>query len=328
MSRRRPERERGAALLAVLLLVAITGAIAASMVEGLRLSRAVAANAAARDQGRLFADGVGQLALLTIDDRIVQSPERTTLAGGWNGATRTVQLPGGGSADVTVRDGGNCFNLNSVVEGGLGRAFTRRATGVAQFMGLMMALDVPETVARRIAEAAADWADSDSIPGPGGAEDEAYAAGPAPYRTGNTLFADPGEVRALAGMDNDIYTRLRPWLCALPISELSPLNVNTLAVEQAPLLAMLAPGQIGLDRARRVLAQRPSAGWSNQIEFWRVEAMSELNVPLDAQVQPQLKTNWFTLDISVRLPGGEYREQGLVDARLQPSRIVQRRWTE
>ncbi|HYD14339.1 MAG TPA: type II secretion system minor pseudopilin GspK [Allosphingosinicella sp.] len=328
MKRQIPKRERGAALLAVLLLVAVTGAIAASMVEGLRLSRAVAVNATARDQGRLFADGVEQLALLTIDDRILESPERTTLAGGWNGATRTIQLPGGGSADVTVRDGGNCFNVNSVVDGQPGRPLVRRASGVGQFMGLMIALEVPEPDARRIAEAAADWVDSDAVPGPGGAEDEAYAAGPTPYRTGNTLLADPGEVRALAGMTADIYARLRPWLCALPVNDLSPLNINTLSLEQAPLLAMLAPGQITLERARRVLARRPSGGWANQVEFWRVEAMSELNVPLDVQVQPQLRTNWFTLDVQVRLMESEYRENVLVDARLQPSRVVQRRWTE
>jgi general secretion pathway protein K len=322
------ERERGAALLAVLLLVAVTGAIAASMVEGLRLSRTVAVNATARDQGRLFADGVEQLALLTLDDRTQQSPERTTLAGGWNGATRTIQLPGGGAADVTVRDGGNCFNVNSVVDGQPGRPFVRRASGVSQFMGLMIALEVPEQDARRIAEAAADWVDSDVVAGPGGAEDEAYAGGPTPHRTGNTLFADPGEVRSLAGMTPEIYARIRPWLCALPVNDLSPININTLSLEQAPLLAMLAPGQITMERARRVLAQRPSGGWGNQVEFWRVEAMSELNVPLDVQVQPQLKTNWFTLDVRVRLMGSDYRENVLVDARLQPSRMVQRRWTE
>ena len=175
---------------------------------------------------------------------------------------------------------------------------------------------------------AADWVDSDGVPGPGGAEDEAYAGGAAPYRTGNTLFADPGEVRALSGMTPDIYARLRPWLCAPPTSDLSPLNVNTLGVDQAPLLAMLAPGQIGLARARGVLAQRPSGGWNNQLEFWRTEALSELNVPLDVQVQPQLRTGWFTLDVRVRLMGSDYRETVLVDARLQPSRVVQRRWTD
>lgn len=328
MRRRVPERERGAALLAVLLLVAVTGAIAAAMIEDLRLSRSVAVNATARDQGRLFADGVEQLAVLAIDDRIQQSPERTTLAGGWNGATRTIQLPGGGSADVTVRDGANCFNVNSVVDGQPGRPLVRRPSGVGQFMGLMIALEVPEPEARRIAEAAADWVDSDTVAGPGGAEDEAYASGPAPYRTGNTLFADPGEIRALSGMTPDIYARLRPWLCALPTNELSPININTLGVEQAPLLAMLAPGQLGLDRAGRVIAGRPSGGWNNQVEFWRIDAMSALNVPMDVQVQPQLRSRWFTLDVRIRVMGSEFRENLLVDARLQPSRIVQRRWRD
>jgi len=320
-------REQGAALLAVLLLVAVTGAIAAAAMEGLRLSRAIAANATALDQARAFADGAEQLALLTIDDMIVRSPDRTTLAGGWNGAVRRMPLPdGAGLAEARVRDGGNCFNVNSVVEGDPRTALVRRPSGVAQFIGLMTALEIAEADARGIAEAAADWVDSDALPGPSGAEDAAYAAGPAPYRTGNTLFADPGELRAVAGVTPDIYRRLRPWLCALPVSDLSPININTLLPDQAPLLAMLAPGQLRVESARRVLAARPAAGWGNQIEFWRIEAMSELNVPLDVQLQAQLKTNWFALDVRVRIDEAQFDEAVLVDARLQPSRIVARRW--
>lgn len=321
-------KEKGAALLVVLLLVAITGAIAAAAMEGLRLSRTAAANAAGLDQGRAFADGVEQLAILTIDDLIAADPERTTLQGGWNGAVRRIPMPGGAAAELRVRDGGNCFNVNSVADGRPGTGLSRRPSGVNQFAGLMMALGVPEADSRRIAEAAADWVDSDTLPGPGGAEDAAYGAGPAPYRTGNALFADPGETRLLAGMNADIYRRVRPWLCALPVTDLSPININTLGQEQAPLLAMLAPGQIDLPRARRVLAQRPPSGWTNQIEFWRIESMSELNVPLDVQLQPQLRTSWFALDVRVQVADSEFSEMVLVDARLQPSRIVSRRWAE
>jgi general secretion pathway protein K len=323
-----PARERGAALLAVLLLVAVTGAIAAAAMEGLRLSRAVAANAVALDQARAFANGVEQLALLSLDDRIAESPERTTLEGGWNGAVRRTPLPGGALAAVRVRDGGNCFNVNSVVEGMPQTALVRRASGVAQFIGLMTALGAREAEARRIAEAAADWVDSDSAPGPAGAEDEAYAAGPSPYRTGNTLFAESGELRALAGMTPELYDRLRPWLCALPVSDLSPINLNTLAPGQAPLLAMLAPGQLSVEAARRVIAGRPSGGWTNQIEFWRLDAMRGLAVPLDAQLQPQLRTRWFALDVSVAVGESEFSETALVDARLQPSRVVARSWSD
>ena len=74
----RPVRgeERGAALLAVLLLVAVTGAIAAAALERLRLSRAIAENATALDQARAFAHGVEQLAILTLDDRIAEIGEQ------------------------------------------------------------------------------------------------------------------------------------------------------------------------------------------------------------------------------------------------------------
>jgi general secretion pathway protein K len=323
-----PQRERGAALLAVLLLVAVTGAIAAAAMEGLRLSRAVAANATALDQARAFAGGVEQLALLTLDDQVARSPDKTTLDGGWNGAVRRMPMPGGAIAEARVRDGGNCFNVNSVVEGEAQSALVRRPSGVAQFVGLMTALGTGEADARRIAEAAADWVDSDTIPGPGGAEDEAYSGGPEPYRTANSFFVEPGELRAVAGMTPELYRRLSPWLCALPISDLAPINVNTLTPDQAPLLAMLAPGQIGLDRARAVIGARPAGGWGSQVEFWRQDAMSGLIIPLDVQLQPQLRTRWFALDVSVQLGESEYDESALVDARLQPSRVVSRRWSD
>lgn len=326
MSRRAiPSRERGAALLAVLILVAVTGAIAAAAMEKLSLSRTAAMNAVALDQARLYAEGVERLAILTIDDMIAEDPERTGLAGGWNGATRRVPLPGGaGAAEIRVRDGGNCFNVNSVVEGDPRTRLVRRASGVLQLAGLMQVLAVPEGEARRIAEAAADWADSDSQAGPGGAEDAAYAD----YRTGNTLFADPGELAALAGMTPEIMGRLRPWLCALPSAELSPININTLLPEQAPLLAMLAPGRLEVGRARRILAGRPGNGWGSQIEFWRIDALRDLGVPLDTQLQLQLRTRWFALDVAVTMLDAEFRETALVDARLQPSRLAARRWGE
>ena len=83
-----PERERGAALLAVLLLVAIIGALSAAALERLRLSTSLAVNVSALDQARSFAIGVESLLALRIDDLVALSPERTTLAGGWRQACR------------------------------------------------------------------------------------------------------------------------------------------------------------------------------------------------------------------------------------------------
>ncbi len=324
--RRIPRHERGAALLTVLLLVAVMAALAATALERLRLSTALAVNSAALDQARAYAIGVESLIALTVDDLIARSPERTTLAGGWNGQSRRIPMPGGGSVTAAVRDGGNCFNLNSVVEGRLPGALAPRLIGIRQFEDLMRVLEVPQDQARRIAEAAGDWADSDIDRAPAGAEDPNYGGGPTQYRTGNTLFAEASEARTLAGMTPEVYARLRPWLCALPDTDLSSININTLAVEQAPLLSMLSPGQIPIETARQVIAARPAAGWASLSDFYRTRELIAVNLPLDVQLQPQLRTRWFQAVLDVELQGAELRETALLDGRIAPARVVARRW--
>ena len=321
-----PKRERGAALLAILLLVAIMGAIAAAAFEKLRLSTALSMNGAGLDQARAYAVGIESLLALRVDDLVAESPGATTLAGGWNRALRRIDLPGEGLAMGAISDGGNCFNLNSLAEGEDPAALAARPLGIGQFIGLMNALGVADAAAGRIAEAAADWVDSDAVPQPRGAEDAVYAALSPPYRPGNTLFAEVSELRAVAGMTPEIYRSLRPHLCALPTTELSPLNVNTLLPDQAPLLAMLAPGRIGLDAARAAIAQRPPAGWRRVGDFWATRALSAVSVPLDALNQVQLSTRWFALDLRIEFQGAELEETALVDARLAPSRVAVRRW--
>ena len=321
-----PSGERGAALLAVLLLVAVMGALAAAALERLRLATSLAVNTAALDQARAFAIGVESLISLTIDDLTAASPERTTLAGGWNGNRRRLPMPGGGLAEATVRDGGNCFNINSVAESRSPTMLTPRPAGIAQFQALMQVLEVPESTARPIAEAAGDWVDTDLEPGRAGAEDPQYARSEQGYRTGNTLFAGVSELRAVSGMTPEIYERVRPWLCALPVAELSPINVNTLAVEQAPLLAMLAPQQISLEAARRAIAERPQAGWNSVGDFYTSPALANVSLPLDVQFQPQLRTRWFTLELVVELQGAELTERALIDARIAPARVAARQW--
>lgn len=319
--------ERGAALLAVLLLVAVMGALTAAALEKLRLSTALAINTAALDQARAFAVGIESLMALTADDLLALDSQRTTNAGGWNGGTRRIPLPDDlGLAEATVRDGGNCFNVNSVAEGVPPNPLVPRASGIAQFASLMRLLGVPQGQADRIAASAGDWVDGDDIPSVGGGEDAVYAGAAQPYRAGNTLFADVTELRAVQGMTPEIYAQVRPWICALPSTDLSPININTLSAEQAPLLAMLAPDQIPLETARAAIAARPVAGWDNLYDFYRLGPMQSVLLPLDVQLQPQLRTRWFSVDIRIALQGAELRESALIDARIRPARVIARRW--
>jgi general secretion pathway protein K len=311
-------------LLAVLLLVAVMGAIAALAFERLRLSTALAVNHASIDQARAYAVGVETLMALRADDLAAQSREVTTLAGDWNGTLRRIPLPGEGLAEGTITDGGNCFNLNSLVQGEPPAPYTAREQGIAQFVALMIVLGIPESQARPIAAAAADWADGNSEPVAGGAEDSAYAGAERPHRAANTLFAEVSELRAVARVTPEIYRRIRPFLCALPIAEMSPINVNTLLPRDAPLLAMLAPGRLSPQGALAIIARRPGSGWRTKEDFTRAVGQSDLG--LDPGGQLQLNTRWFAIDLRIEFNGAELIETALVDAGTMPSRVVVRRW--
>ncbi|WP_380877378.1 type II secretion system protein K [Sphingomonas sp. DBB INV C78] len=323
--RRPPEKERGGALLTVLLLVAIMSALSVVALERLRLSTRLSANGAAADQARAYAIGAEAMALDKIAVLSGRDTGMTTLAGGWHGRPFAVPLPGG-IVTATLTDGGNCFNLNSVVEGLVAGDYAPREVGIRQFIALMRALGIEPAEARRVAASLVDWIDADSAPNPDGAEDDYYMQAATPYRAANTLLGDVSELRAVAGVTPEIYKQLRPWICALPNTELSPINVNTLSLDQAPLVVMLIPDQLDMPRARQILTERPAAGWSSTVDFWKLPALEALTPDMEVQSQTQLRTRWFNLALDVEIGGAQVNETALIDGGLVPARLVARKW--
>lgn len=319
----RRQGERGAALLTVLLLVAIVAVMAATTLERLRLSTRLTANSVALDQARGLALAAETLATSRITQLLRQNPDRVTLAGGWSNQPFALPLPGG-TATLRVRDGGNCFNLNSLVTE-LDGVYVADPTAVAQFARLARLLNIPG--GEGISAAAADWIDSDDQALGTGAEDGAYAGLAIPYRTAGTLMVDPSELRAVAGVTSEAYAKLRPWLCTLPRATRSTLNVNTLTPEQAPLVAMLLPDTLSVQAAAAGLLRRPAAGFADTQDFWKIFAAAGITDAL-AERQTGVVTQWFDVRIDVTVGDNELQEQALIDATTLPARLVSRQWGE
>ena len=315
-------RERGAALLTVLLLVAVIAVMAGAMLEKLRLSTRLAANAAAAEQARGWAVAAEALAAVRVGDLLGRSPDRVTLAGGWSDRPFGLPLPDGGAATARVVDGGNCFNLNGLVTEVSPGIYASDGEARGRFARLMRLIGVPVQVAEQVAGGAADWIDSDDQQQAGGAEDARYTGQAIAYRTAGTLMADPSELRAVAGVTPEVYARLKPWICTLPIAGASPINVNTLSPEQAPLLAMTAPDTLSVDAARGLLARRPLQGWSDAAAVFA----GTPNPPTATGLA--VTSQWFALRIDVAMPGSQLEERALIDARRLPVRLVSRQWGE
>jgi general secretion pathway protein K len=316
--------ERGMALLTVLILVAFISVVASISLERLKLSSRMTGNIAALDQAR----GYGYVAETIVLSRLaaLSGPDvtRTPPDSGLIG----VDLPfpvERGRATVRIEDSGNCFNVNSVVQGEAGQPLTARPAGMQQLEALILLNDAQPAAARQIAAATADWIDADNVALPGGAEDAFYIAAKPRYLPANTLMADPSEIRSVAGMTPEIYARIAPWLCALPATILSPVNLNTLRPDQGIVLAMLFNGQVDANDAAQMIDQRPRGGYGNTVDFWKKVTNSGLTPPTaEVQAQTQVKTRWFALDMSAELAGAELRQRGLIDAGGQPAKLVRR----
>lgn len=316
-----PDKERGAALLTVLLLVAVMATVSATALDRISLATRLTGNVSLASQGRQWLGMAEQLSIVRLEDMIAASPKQTT-GHGWMDQPRSIDLPDGGRVTARISDGGNCFNLNGLVaQTSEGRLMENPAAAV-QFSALMTSLGVDPTAATRIAAAATDWIDADQVTRPSGAEDEAYAArgGRAP----NRAMADPSELGLVAGVTPEIATMLRPWVCALPAHEFATLNINTLRPDQAPLLAMLAPAQISVERARAALSQRPAGGFASEDAFWKSPALNGVT-PVSGQLK--LRTSWFRLQARVEAGGQAMGEVALLGEREGKVRLVRREWS-
>ena len=309
----------------VLLLVAVMAVLAATVLERLKLGTQLSIDAAATEQARAFASAGEVIARYRIGDLLQHDANRTTLEGDWAG--RPTNLPiDGGLATARIDDGGNCFNLNSLVNKGPDGVLTARPGVASQFARLITLLDAGGANADAIAAATTDWIDSDSVPQSSGAEDDAYARNGSQGRTANTIMTDVSELRSIAGVTADIYSRVRPFVCALPMTDPTLLNVNTLNPAQSVLIAALSPA-IDPARARAAIELRPQHGFASPDQFWSLPPLANLPAgPERAQVRGS--THWFDLTLIVELQGAELEEHALIDARDKPARIVRRSYGE
>ncbi len=329
-----PKNERGAALLTVLLLVAVMAVIAATALDRLTLATRIAGSVATVDQGRAYAFAAEEIALRRVADLVGRDPAKLTLAGDWLGRDFVLPLPGGeGKARLT--DANNCFNLNSLVAEAAPGRLSQRSGSMQQFGALMTLLGIDPGEAQAIAGATADWIDSDSNDGPLGAEDGVYRSMPVSYLAANRKMVDISELRAVRGVSPKIYARLKPWICVLPVAEPVRLNVNTLAPEQAPLVAMLVPGQIGIAEARAALAARPADGYGSSERFWSAGPFEGRKPPPDVAEQAGVTSRWLTLTTNVTMGDGFLTAASLIDANggapgagQAPPIIVRRDWGE
>jgi general secretion pathway protein K len=253
----RPVKQRGVALITVLLVVAIATVVTAGMIARQQLSIRSSSNQLSARQAWHYALGGEALAQALLARDLKQSagnPSRKVdhLREAWARKQAPFEVDDG-RVSVQIEDLAGRFNLNSLVVDKPENPVARQ-----RFERLLLALKIDPLFAVRLV----DWLDKDQqTSGGSGAEDNEYLLLQPAYRAANRRLQDVSELRLLLELSERDYRRLLPYVSALP--ENTPLNVNTAS---ALVLTTLVQG-MSLQSAQELVQARGAQGYRSPADF-------------------------------------------------------------
>jgi len=283
-------KQRGVALITVLLVFAVVAVIAAEMLRRSQLNLRSVSNLIETRQAYYYALGGEALArkLLALDVKNGHG-SKDSLDEPW--AKAGTQPPfefDNGAIKIEINDLQGRFNLNSVVD-----AKGQPNAKLPQLKQLFTAVGVDA----RFADEWRDWVDVDQAALPAGAEDAAYAK----YKTAGAPEADISALRLLKDMQPDDYDKIAPHVVALPpmaesdsaqpdaTPSITAINVNT-----ADSTVLGALGPIISAHLSQILTRQKQSGYATTDELQQALGagadISELDV----------KSNFFEVITTVK----------------------------
>ncbi|QPG60636.2 type II secretion system minor pseudopilin GspK [Shewanella eurypsychrophilus] len=308
-----PGKQRGVALIVVMLIVAMVAIIATNINSRNQLSVRRTLNLAQYDQAFWYAISAEELAKKILKQDLEDADGTVHLQQYW--AQSDVVFPAEhGEIGGNISDLQSCFNLNalSVESKELENGRPKLPLAAVQYKGLLVALGMDEFGAERLTHTLKDYIDEDTTASPFGAEDADYESRAVPYRAANTLMNHRSELRAVMGYTQDIYLKILPYICVIPGYSAQVLNVNTIKVEQAALLAGMFDNKISVGEAESIINQRPGDGYEKIEDFTELSSVSSLFTDAALKTSFAVDTNYFSLEAGAKVDNATFRLESVM----------------
>lgn len=287
------KKQRGVALVTVLLIVAMATTVMAFMAQQQAFWQREMINGRDRAQASYIAQaGVDWARAVLADDKTNNSYD--TPREMW--AMRLPAIPvEGGEIQGVIEDQQGLFNLNNLVVNG-----ATSALDVARFQRLLSTLGLPQELAYSLA----DWMDKDDTPATaGGAEAGYYLNQIKPYRAANLPLSEISELLWVRGFDARIIQRLKGYVSVLP--QRTQINLNFASAE---VLSAVVDG-LTLQQARQLVTYRKETSFKSVAEF-----MQNLPSGVGESSRGEIGVNseFFLVNGHATLAQGEYVAQALL----------------
>ena len=306
---------------------ALVAIIATNITSRNQLSMRRTINLAQYDQAYWYALSAEELAIKVLKQDFKDADGTVHLQQYW--AQADVVFPAEyGQIAGSISDLQACFNINAV-----GQVAAKTENGqpamslpARQFQSMLISLGQDEFGAERLTQMLKDYIDEDSLSSPYGAEDSEYESRQVPYRTANTLMQHRSEIRAVIGFTQDIYRNLLPYICAIPGESKQLLNVNTVEVEQAALLAGMLENKISVSDAEGIINQRPAKGFEKIEEFWENSSLAGLTLEADAKSSFVVDSQYFLLQAGAKVDSAIFKMDSVLKRKGNKIEVLTRQY--
>lgn len=267
------KKDKGAVLLTTLLIMSLMSAVAVAMMDEIRVAILRSGNMKAHAQAEWHLKAAESFAQSYVEENFVPLSAVEKNVALRRPIESALEIDGGIMA-LTIMDGSQCLPLSNLSEtreendpdeGDDGEG-SEAQQGLAEALtNLMEDLGMPQLEATAIVAALQDWQDEDEQISNSGAEDYTYLAMDPAYRTPNAPMNSIGELRAIRGMNEEIFKLLKPYVCTGDAERTGAININTLQPYHLPLLAALL-GPDEENNAAQILQTRPVEGYKDLTE--------------------------------------------------------------
>ena len=281
MSFSQKNKEKGVALITVMLILALATILATSMSSRQQLNIHRSANIFNFEQAYQYILGAESWATQILK-RDKKDNNTDSFEDDWAAVLPPLPIEGGQMSgqleDLQAR-----FNINNLVQNGKPQKLF-----LERFNRLLRNLQIDEALSSVIV----DWLDANEQIGFAGAEDNEYLNLSPAYRTANQAMEDVSELLLIKGFDFESYEKLRPYVCV--IKSETAINVNTASAE---VLSSIVK-DMSLEDAKSLIEDRNKKVYEKVEDFLKHPLLTQKKVTKDGLT---VSSDYFQLNSTAQI---------------------------
>ncbi len=233
-----------------------------------------------------------------------------------------------GNLEANIVDMGQCFNLNSLISISPTGEESANQENLGFFKNLMRSLFIQDQKIEEISPAVIDWLDKDFFPDSYlGVEDDYYKNEKPSRLTSNQFFFDITELRDVKGMTEEIFQKLKPYICAFNSVE-TKININSLNPFYPNILVALSSNTLSDLEARNILNNKPLGGYSSVSDFLNQQEIKTAFSSKFSKSNLTLETKYFILNTNIKIDDKDFHLKSHIFMLNESPKVIRRKLGE